>query len=195
MFPIVLGQQTTTLTLGSMFGCVLSPNTFTATAKVVYLFTIPLATGGVPLNVYFKATSSGFLDSYLFLNGALTTENNPTVFLPLVYPIEIVNAGYGGGVTLQPDRATIALQIVDCVGTLMTAAQVTITQSSSNVGDLVTDLAPLYSAQFSPSLMTLLALNVPAGQTTVTAKVGQYSLRPTTITAVANALNVVRLAP
>jgi hypothetical protein len=144
--PVVLGQQTTTLTFGSMFGCVLSPNTFAATANVLYdttcthvsegapcsptascvsgvcggtagsggndgsftcvgdtppttaadplyvyghllsggpqlanatvtpitgmvgqpvttrigdLFTVPLATGGAPLNVYFKATSSG----------------------------------------------------------------------------------------------------------------------------------------
>jgi hypothetical protein len=281
-FPVALGQQTTTLTFGSMFGCVLSPNTFTAKANVLYdttcthvsdggpcsptascvsgvcggtggsggndgsftcvgdtppttaadplyvyghlwsggpqladakvtpitatvgqtvttkigdLFTISLATGGVPLNVYFKATSSGFLDSYFFPAGALTKENNPGLNLPLVYPIEVSNAAFGAGVTLQSDRATLALQIVDCLGTLMSAAQVTITQSSSNVGDLVTDLAALHSSQFSPSLMTMLALNVPAGQTTVTAKVGQYSLRPTTITAVANALNVVRLAP
>jgi hypothetical protein len=35
-FPVVLGTQTATLTRGSMFDCVLSPNTITVTANLVY---------------------------------------------------------------------------------------------------------------------------------------------------------------
>jgi hypothetical protein len=90
-------------------------------------YSIAAATGGVALATYRKATSAGQVDAYAYDPFAVynLTSGNLTVYSPT--PAELDGYYTAGGVTNDPAKGTLQINVVDCSGVPLHDATVTVT--------------------------------------------------------------------
>lgn len=160
-------------------------------------FTTPaLATNGVALDGYLKATKAGQWDTYLYPHAPLAASLGNA-------PVLIINQTLVGliGMFADPQEAgngILGVAVTDCSAnfTGVSGATITVTSGGNAVGDPAFDVGALAGEMANG---VYLITNVPPGEVIVTATYNQngmdYTFLANNVTSYANALTTAQVRP
>jgi hypothetical protein len=142
-------------------------------------FSMPYATGGTAVDIFVKVTAAGYRDGYDFFFEALV--NHANVFPLLFTQAETDAFAAAVGVTLVPDTGAMIVHALDCGGTRIPGAVITVPAAAgATVVYLDEDGAPDLALTATSGSATAVILDVPPGVVDVMITAGDvtYTARP-----------------
>jgi hypothetical protein len=157
------------------------------------MYAVSITTGGTPVNGYLKVTHSGQLDVYAYpavpLAGNLTTN----VLMPTTN--ELAFLGTAVGVTQSASNGFIGVIVKDCLGGTVAGATVSVTPGTGSAVRYNSGTTPSGSATSTAADGVAYVFNVPAGDVTVMASAGGFTLRQHIVTARAGTVTLTEIQP
>lgn len=154
-------------------------------------FSIPIATGGTPVNGNLQLKKSGYLPTYAY--PARPMAANDSINVLMVTSGEFTALAAAAGITPQAGKGFIGLVVADCQGNTLAGATV----STSPAGTLRYNVGGLPSAAATSTADDGVAyiVNVTAGNVTIMATAGGHTLRQHVVNARADAITLTQIQP
>jgi hypothetical protein len=159
-------------------------------------FALSLATGGVALDGYIKATKAGYRDTYLYpptiiyqnLSGAAVLILQPATFNLLVNL---------AGATQTAGNGALGLVVLDCNNDPVPGATVSAKVGGADVGMIryTSGMLPSAGATATDTSGLAFVFDVPPGDVTVSAQVGSMTLRTHVVAVHADANTTTAVRP
>lgn len=132
-------------------------------------FTFDVATGGVPLDGYLKITKAGELDTYLYPNFPLTSDQSKLA------GVMVTSMSFGGlafleGQTQDPAKGFTAVEVLDCAG--MSVAGATVATSAGGTAKYDGATGPDKTATSTGADGIAYVFNMTVGDATIMVTVG-----------------------
>jgi hypothetical protein len=141
-------------------------------------FTMTVATGGVPLDGYVKASKTGYVDTYAYPSAPLPA--NTAITLTVVTPTEFNLLAASMSVTPTAGDGALAIRPVDCTGAVVAAATVSTSPASAPHSDGSGDF---------------FEFNLAPGTVTVTGTYQSHTFRSHPVVSFADAVTITIVAP
>ncbi len=156
--------------------------TGTATSGAQGADSISLATGGVPINGYERATKTGYVTSYGF--AATPIYQDYVSNAPIVTAATIAQLESAASVTAADGKALLSVRAIDCAGTAIAGA--TIATDPAGMLFYADNGAPSAQATQTDASGVAYVFDVDVGDVTVSAQLGSIALRSHVVKAFAN---------
>lgn len=155
-------------------------------------YSLSLATGGHPLDMYLRASLSGDRDTTLFPPTALYEDSNAGYIL-IVTQSDFDFAAQLSGVTQSSSKGVVGIDVIDCAGHALAGA--TVSTSPGGTVVYVSNGMPDTSATSTDTSGVAIVFNVPAGEVTVSATVNGMTLRSHAVNAIAGVTTTTAIRP
>jgi hypothetical protein len=156
-------------------------------------FSVTASTGGSPLDAYFRASKSGFVDAYYYPVAPFAADTSNVDFL-IVTSTTLTLVADSLGVTQMAANSALVVMVVDCSGNPVSGATV-----STSLGATVyydgSGSIPSATATSTNTDGIAIVFNVPPGTITVGALSQGIAFRAHSVTARAGTLTLTRVAP
>jgi hypothetical protein len=171
----------------------LSTRIFMTTSDAGGNFSQTQGTGTVPRNAYLRVAPNGYVPSYYY--PAVPIANDIATQIQLFTMNDLGTLASAAQVTIDPTKAILAVTVTDCNGMPLGGAAVT-TQPAGTVRYFDASATPSPTAVATDSHTgTALVVNVPPSNTTINAMVQGKTLRTHAIDAAAGALTQTEIQP
>lgn len=164
----------------------------TTTSAATGVYSLTIASGGVPIDGYLHASKNGLIDSYFYPPTPVAASTNQANILLATVQTFTLLAGLAG-VTADPARGTLVVAVGDCLGRPVPGASITVQPAGTT--RYLRNNAPDQAATDTDATGLAAAFNVPAGAVTVGATVGGRTLRAHMLTVRANVLTLTSVVP
>jgi hypothetical protein len=166
---------------------------FTATSDANGVFSRQQGFGGVPRNVFLRASPNGFLPSYFY--PAVPVASDVSVAIQVLNAEELATiAMMAGVVPLEPDKTNLFVSVIDCNGNAVEGA--TVATVPAGTVRYFADKTPSQTSIATDAITgSALIANIPISNTTVSATVNGMTLRSHKIDGVAGALMQTEIQP
>jgi hypothetical protein len=162
------------------------------TSAATGVYSLTLATGGVPVDGYLRASKNGLIDSYFYApTPVAASTNQATILLATVQSFTLL-AGLAQ-VTPDPAMGTLVIAVVDCLGRPVPGASITLQPAGTT--RYLRNNAPDPAATSTDATGLAAAFNVPAGAVMAGASAGGHTLRAHSVTVRANVLTLTSAVP
>jgi hypothetical protein len=156
-------------------------------------FSIAIATAGIPVDAFVKASAGGYLETDFYPAVPWAADRGENDIYLVTPQTGTALAGQVNQV-LNSDAGQIFVRLVDCQGKALSGATTSSTPSVSQTF-YVKNGAPTTTAAATDLSGSAFLLNVPPGATTLGGQTGSTTLRHRTISSVPNAVVQVELQP
>jgi hypothetical protein len=163
----------------------------TATSATDGTYSLTVATGGMPVDGYLRATKATYLDEYAYPPAPLVA--NSTQSLLLLTSSEFALVGNAAGVMPASGNGFILVAVSDCNGTAVAGA--TVSTTPAGTVRYASGGVPSSSATATSTDGLAFVFNVAAGDVIVRADSGSKTLRAHTVNARADAITITAIAP
>lgn len=154
-------------------------------------YTLPITTGGTPVNGYLRVTHSGFVDTYAYPSRPLFADLETSVLMPTTE--ELAFLGTIVDVEQTVGNGFIGVIVKDCNGTTLPGA--TVSTSPAGTVRYNSGSTPSSTATSTSADGVAYVFNVAAGNVTVMANSGGHVLRQHVVTARADVVTLTEIQP
>jgi hypothetical protein len=169
-------------------GSTLGTSTTDASGK----FSIPIATGGTPVDGFIRATTSGYVETDFYPSVPWTADQTVTE-IDCITPTIRTYIAEEVSTTLDPDAGQAFVQLVDCQGKAISGATASATPAGQTF--YVANGSPTTTATMTDVSGSAFLLNLPLGAITLAGRTGSTMLRGRSIKTVTTAVIQAEVQP
>lgn len=154
-------------------------------------------TGNIPLDLYLSISANTFFPTYFYpayvVTHSIAYPRAPMSAIQMFDQMTVDRISMGIGMTVDPTKGHLLLNIEDCNGTPLSGA--TVTTSPAGTVRYFVGITPSMTATSTDSLGVVLVANLPPGNVTVNATARGMALKQRNMQVVAGAFNQAEIGP